>query len=358
MAMLVLLVLLVVGASSGKLSYHCGNNHQKIAAGAERFGINYGRVADDLPSPLQVAALAKRENITHIKIFDADPVVLQAFRGTDVGVVVTVPNDEIPAVAANLPGARFWFDAYASPFIAEITTILVGNEVLKFSPHMSTILVPAMQNLYQILRAHDLADKIKISTPHAMDVLEKNSSSPPSNGMFRQQHVSTMQNLLEFLSISRSFFVLNVYPYFAFREDKGATLSAEFALLQSPKNSVTDPNTSFRYSNLLDAQLDAVYAAIEKLGYMNLRIVIGETGWPTAGGFGATMQNAAIFMRNIICRTQDVEGTPARPAYTIQAFVFSMFNEDLKHNLMEQNFGLFYPNMTKVYPLKFSSDCK
>jgi hypothetical protein len=39
----------------------------------------------------------------------------------------------------------------------------------------------------------------------------------------------------------------------------------------------------------------------------------------------------------------------------VEAYVFTMFNENLKEEAMEQNWGLFYPSMDRIYPTTFNA---
>ena len=97
--------------------------------------------------------------------------------------------------------------------------------------------------------------------------------------------------------------------------------------------------------------MDAIYAALEKAGAPSARIVVSETGWPSAGGFAATVDNARKYNQAAIDHVR--RGTPKRPG-VLETYVFAMFNENQKPgDPTEKNFGLFYPDMQPVYPITF-----
>ncbi len=105
----------------------------------------------------------------------------------------------------------------------------------------------------------------------------------------------------------------------------------------------------------MDAQPDAVFSAMERLGYNNVPIVISETGWPSVGDpneIGCGMTNAQPYNGNLIKHITSHAGTLLRPGASHDAFLFALFNEDLKPGpISERNFGLFNPNETVVYNL-------
>ncbi|KAI3687410.1 hypothetical protein L1987_81106 [Smallanthus sonchifolius] len=109
---------------------------------------------------------------------------------------------------------------------------------------------------------------------------------------------------------------------------------------------------------MLFAQIDAVYAALDKLGYKDLRVQISETGWPSDGDedeVGASPENAKKYNGKLLKIVKQKHGTPARPDYDLNIFVFALFNENLKPGpTSERNFGLFKPDGTPVYNLGFS----
>jgi len=103
---------------------------------------------------------------------------------------------------------------------------------------------------------------------------------------------------------------------------------------------------------MLFVQIDAVYAAMKRLGHTDIEVRISETGWPSKGDpneVGATPQNAEIYNSNLLKKIQQQQGTPAKLSVPIVIFVFALFNENLKPGpTSERNYGLYYPDGNPV----------
>ncbi|KAK8959445.1 hypothetical protein KSP40_PGU017618 [Platanthera guangdongensis] len=77
-------------------------------------------------------------------------------------------------------------------------------------------------------------------------------------------------------------------------------------------------------------------------------LVVSETGWPSAGGGNAsTVDNARAYNNNLISHVNEKTGMPKRPGNDLEVDIFALFNENLKPEGTEQNFGIFYADMTE-----------
>ncbi|XP_015961944.1 probable glucan endo-1,3-beta-glucosidase A6 [Arachis duranensis] len=329
------------------------------AKASNNIGVNYGQLGNNLPSPYLSIELLTKMKARHVKLYDANPDILNLLSNRKIHVSVMVPNNEISNIAVNRRAAEEWVRNNVLPYLpkTKIRYLLVGNEVLSsYSEQgrkMWRDLVPAMQMIKRSLKALNISS-IKVGTPLAMDVLE--STFPPSRGMFRYEiRDNVIIPMLNFLNRTKSFFFIDVYPYFPWSQNP-YNISLDFALFRGGL-STRDPGSALVYTNLLDQMLDSVIFAMSKLGFSNIPLAISETGWPNAGDIdepGANIFNAATYNRNLIQRmtTNPPLGTPARPGVPIPTYIFSLFNENQKPGPgTERHWGLLHPDGTPVYQI-------
>ncbi|CAN7013799.1 unnamed protein product [Brassica oleracea var. botrytis] len=213
-----------------------------------------------------------------------------------------------------------------------------------------TVLIQAMQNIDRALSAAGLSN-IKVSTTTFMGAFT--DTYPPSRGRFSAEYLNFLQPVIGFLVNKRSPLLVNIYTYFGL---KNGDVSLQFALFQpNSNNEFTDPKNQLRYLNLFDANLDSVYAALEKTGGGSLEVVVSESGWPTHGGPGASVPNAEAYVNNLRLHVNK-NGSPRRPGKAIETYIFAMFDENEKPNdETERYFGLFSPTTRQLkYGVKFN----
>ncbi|PKA64434.1 Glucan endo-1,3-beta-glucosidase 11 [Apostasia shenzhenica] len=326
-----------------------------VSCNAAALGINYGQVANDLPSPDQVLRLLASLKVAKVRIYDTNPLVLSAFSDSGIDLIITAPNDAVAQLAVPAQALQ-WVSSNIVPYLpgTKISCIAVGNEVFTTGdPALMASLVPAMAGLRQALVRLGLDSVIHVSTANSLAVLS--DSYPPSLGSFKPELTGLLAPLLRFLAETGSPFLINAYPYFAYRDDP-QRIPLDFVLFSSGE--VIDPNTGLRYDNMLYAQVDAVIFAISRFGFGKIEVRVSETGWPSKGDddeIGATVENARIYNRNLVARQLENEGTPARPAVRLEVYLFALFNEDLKPGpTSERNYGLYRPDGTMAYNVGLS----
>jgi len=322
-------------------------------------GVNYGRIANNLPSAVKVVHLLKSQGLNRVKVYDTDPAVLRALSGSGIKVTVDLPNMQLFAAAKAPSFASSWVERNVVAYYphTQIEAIAVGNEVFVDTHNTTKFLVPAMKNIHQALVKHNLDSDIKVSSPIALSALA--NSYPSSSGSFRPDLVEPVfKPMLEFLRQTGSYLMVNVYPFFAY-ESNADVIPLDYALFRENPG-VVDPGNGLRYYNLFDAQIDAVFSALSALKYDDVNIVVTETGWPSKGDsneVGASVENAAAFNGNLVRKILTGGGTPLRPKADLTVYLFALFNENQKPGpTSERNFGLFNPDETRVYNVPLTQD--
>uniref|UniRef100_I1NV40 Uncharacterized protein n=2 Tax=Oryza glaberrima TaxID=4538 RepID=I1NV40_ORYGL len=307
----------------------------------QSIGVCYGVKGNNLPPRNEVVQLYKSKGINGMRIYYPDKEALNALRNSGIALILDV-GDQLSYLAASSSNAAAWVRDNVRPYYpaVNIKYIAVGNEV---EGGATNSILPAIRNVNSALASSGLG-AIKASTAVKFDVIS--NSYPPSAGVFRDAY---MKDIARYLASTGAPLLANVYPYFAYRGNP-RDISLNYATFR-PGTTVRDPNNGLTYTNLFDAMVDAVYAALEKAGAGNVKVVVSESGWPSAGGFGASVDNARAYNQGLIDHVG--RGTPKRPG-ALEAYIFAMFNENQKNgDPTEKNFGLFYPNKSPVYPIRF-----
>ncbi|KAG6382921.1 hypothetical protein SASPL_157363 [Salvia splendens] len=316
-----------------------------------KIGICYGRNADDLPTPDKAVQLIKLHNIKYVRIYDSNIQVLKTFANTGIELMIGIPNADLLAFSQFQSNADTWLKNSILPYYpaTKITYITVGAEVTEAPSNISAMVVPAMQNVLTSLKKAGLHKKIKVSSTHSLGVLSR--SFPPSAGAFSSKFALFLNRCWNFLLRISLPLCVNIYPYYAYRDSSSNVF--DYALFES-SSEVIDPNTGLLYTNMFDAQIDAINFALMALNF-NYQIMVTETGWLKGSKDCCHSQsNAQTYNTNLIRHLINDTGTPAKGG-EIDTYIFSLFNENRKPGLeSERNWGLFFPDQTSVYNLDFT----
>jgi len=293
---------------------------------------------NNLPSKQEVVDLYKSKGIGKMRIYYPDEEVLQALRGSNIELILDVAKGTLSSLT-NASEATNWLEKYVTPYAQDINIkyITVGNEIHPLDNEAQSIL-PALKNIQNAISSANLQGQIKVST--AIDTTLIGTSYPPNDGVFTDQAKQYLQPIINFLKNNGAPLLANVYPYFAYIGNKQG-VSLDYVLFKQ------QGNNEVGYNNIFDAMLDSLYAALEKVGGSNVKIVVSESGWPSKGGDSASIDNAATYYRNLINHVKN--GTPKRPG-AIETYLFAMFDENQKNGATtEQHYGLFNPDKSPKY---------
>ncbi|KAL6952314.1 Lichenase [Sarracenia purpurea var. burkii] len=324
-----------------------------MSAGAESVGVCYGTSGNNLPPASEVVALCRSRNINRMRIYDPNQVVLQALRGSNIELILGLPNSDLQSIASNPSSANSWVLRNVRNFwpAVKFRYIAVGNEVSPVNggatSGLARFVLPAMRNVHNAVASAGLQNQIKVTT--AIDLTLIGNSYPPSQGAFRGDTTSYIHPIIGFLAQINAPLLANIYPYFSYSGNP-RDISLPYALFAAPAAVVWDGDRG--YQNLFDAMLDALYAAVERAGGAAVEVVVSESGWPSGGGVAATVENAGTYYANLIRHVKG-SGTPRRPNRAIETYLFGMFDENQKQPELEKHFGVFSPNKQQKYPLSF-----
>ncbi|XP_039120619.1 glucan endo-1,3-beta-glucosidase-like [Dioscorea cayenensis subsp. rotundata] len=282
------------------------DQHLLFFLDGQSIGVCYGRLGGNLPYPSVVVSLYKSKNINAMRFYDPYNVPLQALKGSNITFIVIVPNDNLQCFVSDASAANTWVQNNIKAYwpAVKFKYIAVGNEVIP--GNLAQYVLQAMQNIHKALTSAGLPNQIKVSTAISTTVL--GTSYPPSSSSFSSVASPTLGSIIKFLSSNGSPLLANVYPYFSYVGNT-RSIDLRYALFTSPGTVVIDG--SLQYQNLFDAIVDSLYSALEKVGGSNVGIVISDSGWSSAGGTAATIDNTWIYNQNLINHVR--KGTPKNP---------------------------------------------
>ena len=232
--------------------------------------------------------------------------------------------------------------------------VAVGNEpfLSTYNGSFEATTLPALQNIQAALTKSGLSKRVKVTVPLNADVYQS-SSEKPSDGGFRPDINNVMLQIVKFLNNNGAPFTVNIYPFISLYADPN--FPVDYAFFNGYQPTINDNGRN--YDNVFDANHDTLVWALQKNGFGNLPIIVGEIGWPTDGDRNANLQYAQRFNQGFMSRYMSGKGTPMRPG-PIDAYLFSLIDEDAKSiqpGNFERHWGMFYFDAQPKYQLNLGS---
>ncbi|GMI94165.1 ZERZAUST HOMOLOG [Hibiscus trionum] len=328
-----------------------------IVAQLQGLGVNWGLIASHPLDPKIVVQMIKDNGIKKVKIFDADKDVLDVLAGTDIEVMVGIPNYFLESLSEKYSVAQAWVKANVTAYMGKnrvnFKYVAVGNEpfLTAYNGSFTNLTLPAMKNILKALNEAGHGKDIKVSTPLNGDVYTT-PTYKPSNGIFRPDIADIMGDMCEFLDQNDAAFIVNIYPFLNLYQNPG--FPENYAFFDNP--APMDDNGN-KYQSVLDANIDTLVSALKVAKYPDIPIIIGEAGWPTDANVYATTKNAERFYTGLLKKMASKEGTPLRPKAYPDVYMFSLLDEDQKSvdpGMFERHWGIFTFDGQPKFPMDLS----
>ncbi|KAF5480725.1 hypothetical protein F2P56_001449 [Juglans regia] len=326
-------------------------------------GVNWGSQASHPLLPGIVVRMLNDNGIKKVKLFDADAWTVSAFAGSGIDVMVGIPNSQLHDLASSPANARDWVQKNITRHIrndnggVDIRYVGVGNEPFLTSyngSYMKTTF-PALQHIQKALDEAGFGDKIKATIPLNADVYES-LSNIPSEGNFRKDIHDLMVQIVRFLHENKAPFMVNIYPFLSLYQNSKFPL--DFAFFDGGSQPIQDKN--LQYTNVFDANFDTLVWTLKKNGVEDLKIVVGEVGWPTDGDKNASPKLAKRFYDGLLKKLANKKGTPLRPE-PLLVYLFGLFDEDMKSIApggFERHWGIFRYDGQPKFEIDFTGQGK
>lgn len=313
-------------------------------------GVNWGTVASHQLPPEQVVQMMRENGFDKVKLFDADPKILEALTGTDIQVILGIPNFMLMKMSEDPGIAVSWVESNVTSYFynggVKIKYVAVGNEPFfqAYNAYDGTYLpytLQALKNVQEALNQAGVGSQIKATVPFNADIYYSPDSNPvPSAGDFQPKIHELMIDIVKYLHSNDAPFTVNIYPFLSLHGNNDFPL--EYAFFGGSNLPVIDDGY-INYTNVFDASFDTLVWSLKKAGYPNMKIIVGEIGWPTDGDKHANRENAKRFNQGMIEHALSGKGTPARKGL-IDVYLSSLIDENAKSiapGLFERHWGIF-----------------
>ncbi|CAN4114682.1 unnamed protein product [Withania somnifera] len=305
-------------------------------------GVNWGTMATHQLPANSVVKMLIENGFNKVKLFEADEVILNALVGTDIEVMLAIPNYMLKDLSSDSSFATSWVEvnvsAYAYTNGVKIRYVAVGNEpfLRTYNGTYLEYILPAVENVQEAINKAGLGAEVKATIPFNADIYySPESNQVPSAGDFRPEVRDLTLQIVQYLYSNDAPFV--TLPF------------------DGSNKPVRDGDNV--YTNVFDANFDTLVWSLKKAGFPDMKIVVGEVGWPTDGDKHANIKNAMRFNQGLIKHCLSGQGTPARNGKRIEAYLFSLIDENAKSiapGNFERHWGMFEFDGKPKYELDLS----
>ncbi|CAN0900802.1 Glucan endo-1,3-beta-glucosidase 8 [Linum grandiflorum] len=328
-----------------------GSSAAAAAARGSNVGVNWGTMSTHQLPPHRVVQMLQDNNFAKLKLFEFDDDIMTALLDSPIEVMLAIPNYMLRTIAEDFDSASSWVDQNVTDWCfhggVNVKYVAVGNEpfLQTYNGTFDKYTLPALRNIQNALNKAGLGEKVKATVPFNADVYNSPETNPvPSAGDFRSEIKDLTLEIVQFLDENDAPFTVNIYPFLSLYGN--IYFPMDFAFFDGTNKPMKDGD--LEYTNVFDANFDTLVWSLVKSGYPDMRIMVGEVGWPTDGDLHATIENAKRFNQGLLKHVVDGNGTPARQMQgsddKIEVYLFSLIDENAKSvapGKFERHWGIF-----------------
>ncbi|XP_055800475.1 glucan endo-1,3-beta-glucosidase 8-like [Solanum dulcamara] len=318
-------------------------------------GITWGRQQSQQLVPSMVVDLLLQNKIPSLRLMTSASDIIQIFSATNISIVISLTNRNVNLINRKDLAYAWINDKVKVPINkgVNIVELCVGAE-----PFSNTYLKEAAN--YQVVNVlgiiREALDEMHLghvstTTAHGMDVITV--AKVPSETDFRDDIKGLMLESLKFFNRTGAPFLLNMFPI---QMVKGVfNYPIEFTFFDNMSNfKIQDGNVT--YTNVVELMIDSIAWAITKAGYPNMKIMIGQIGWPTDGYLHANVKNAERFYKGLLKFVASKKGTPLRPG-PLDIYLHSLSDENEFRTVFgafQRHWGIYEADGNPKYKIDFS----
>ncbi|KAK6124660.1 hypothetical protein DH2020_041600 [Rehmannia glutinosa] len=271
-----------------------------------------------------VVDLLLQNGVNDARIYTSQDDILQAFVGSGINLTIGIFNTYAISTKEQ---AKAWVQKnvpyYSS---ANIRQVYIGNYIFTQALNNTKLIDAGINTLTLVQTALNEAgygDHIKATLPHTFAIVKDNITRP-SEAEFKDKLKDAMNTTLRFLQQNNAPFVVEIFPISYVTENK---LDPSFAFPDNKSTHVVTDVNGAVYTNVFEFVYDSFVWALEKAGAPDMKLIVGQVGWPTDGYPGANSSTAERFYKSFLPFVASNKGTPKRPGSPIDSYVHCLTDE-------------------------------
>ena len=274
--------------------------------------------------------------------------MLNAFAGTGINLTVTILD---PMKINSLEEARKWVQGKYDFFSrCNIRCIYFGKYIFDQVRVDKALIAGSLKALRWMREALDEQEfnDVQVNFVNYEGIFRPNIRRP-SEAEFPDEYKRELKEYLRFLQENDAPFPIDSIPL---TDNAWQNFSMSFAFPDGASNFVIKDVNGAVYTNTFEWRFDCYVWAMRKLNFTNLRIVVGQVGWPTDGFPGATAANAERFFKHFLPWVQSKKGTPMRPGGPIDVNIHALTDETkMKGPPFTRHWGIYRSNGMPKYKI-------